>query len=117
MKAFDAREGTTSLSLAKTRSERIMRDSQDQVETSQIRSLQLFGAIESKPTTLTQWDKGLMYLNAKINGKVTQAIVDTGASHNFINVEEAKRLGLKLDKGQGLMKTVNTKAKPIDGMA
>ncbi|GMP96669.1 hypothetical protein CsSME_00045206 [Camellia sinensis var. sinensis] len=50
-------------------------------------------------------------------GRRPRVMVDTGASHNFIKAEEAKRLGLKLDKGQGWMKTVNTKAKPVDGMA
>ncbi|GMP83401.1 hypothetical protein CsSME_00037327 [Camellia sinensis var. sinensis] len=82
-----------------------------------IRSLQLLGAIELKPSTLSQGDKCLMYVDAKINGKANQVMVDTDASHNFIKAEKAKRLGLKLDKGQGLMKTVNTKAKPVDGMA
>lgn len=58
-----------------------------------------------------------MYVDAKINGKLIQVMVDTGALYNFIKVEEAKRLGLKLDKGQGLIKIVNTKAKAVDGMA
>ncbi|CAL5345953.1 unnamed protein product [Camellia sinensis] len=80
-------------------------------------SLQLLGAIEAKPTASTHGDKGLMYVEGKINGKAAQVMVDTGASHNFIKAEEAKRLGLRLDRGQALMKTVNAKAKPVDGMA
>ncbi|GMP54245.1 hypothetical protein CsSME_00019471 [Camellia sinensis var. sinensis] len=97
MKASDARRDTANLPLAKR--------------------AKLLYVIESKPTTLTQWDKGFMYMDAKINGKATQVMVVTDASHNFIKPEEAKRLGLKLDKDQGLIKTVNTKAKLVDGMA
>ena len=58
-----------------------------------------------------------MYKDDKVDGEATQVMVDTGASHNFINAEEAKRVGLNLDGVQGLMKVVNTKVKPTDGMA
>ncbi|CAL5372637.1 unnamed protein product [Camellia sinensis] len=94
-----------------------MLEKQEKEEQACMGSLQLLGAIEAKPTASTQWDKGLMYVDGKINGKATQVMVDTGASHNFIKAEEAKRLGLRLDRGQALMKTVNTKAKPVEGLA
>ncbi|KAF3434274.1 hypothetical protein FNV43_RR25377 [Rhamnella rubrinervis] len=55
-----------------------------------------------------------MYVAAHINNKDAQAMVDTGASHNFIKREEAMRLGLKLEKGQGRLKTMNTEARPLD---
>ena len=89
-------------------------EEQEREEQSCMGSLQL---LEAKPTASTQGDKGLMYVEGKINGKAAQVMVDTGASHNFIKAEEAKRLGLRLDRGQALMKTVNAKAKPVDGMA
>ena len=42
---------------------------------------------------------------------------DTGASHNFMNVHEAKRLGLKFANDQGTVKAVNSEAKAIEGVA
>nr|CAD1833663.1 unnamed protein product [Ananas comosus var. bracteatus] len=40
----------------------------------------------------------LMYVDIKLNGKTTKAMVDTGATHNFIATGEAERLGLTLSK-------------------
>ena len=44
-----------------------------------------------------------MYVDVSINGKPTRAMVDTGATHNFISDREAKRLGLKLVKDSSRM--------------
>ncbi|KAH9706417.1 Endonuclease [Citrus sinensis] len=45
-----------------------------------------------------------MYVNATVNGRAVRALLDTGATHNFISKEEAKRLGLKVTKDGGTMK-------------
>ena len=37
-----------------------------------------------------------MYVDIELNDQITHAIVDTGATHNFITDREAKRLGLIL---------------------
>ncbi|GFZ20935.1 hypothetical protein Acr_29g0000970 [Actinidia rufa] len=58
-----------------------------------------------------------MYVKAKVRGFNTRALIDTGASHNFIEVKEAKQLGLQLKKEQGGIKVVNTEARPICGVA
>ncbi|GMQ02705.1 hypothetical protein CsSME_00048810 [Camellia sinensis var. sinensis] len=89
-------------------------EEQEREEQSCMGSLQL---LEAKPTASTQGDKGLMYVEGKVDGEATQVMVDTGASHHFINTEEAKRVGPNLDGGQGLMKVENTKAKPVEGLA
>ena len=57
-----------------------------------------------------------MYVEAYINGKRTQALVDTGATHNFMKYAEAVRLDLKVEKGIGYLKTVNAAIKPLDGV-
>ncbi|KAK2969168.1 hypothetical protein RJ640_009927 [Escallonia rubra] len=65
----------------------------------------------------TSTSKGLLYVEAKLNGKPTQVMVDTRATHNFVTMEEAKRLGLKVVGGGGWLKFVNTNAKPLQGTA
>ncbi|KAL4199179.1 hypothetical protein AMTRI_Chr03g49890 [Amborella trichopoda] len=45
------------------------------------------------------------------------AMVDTGATHNFISGDEAKRLGLHLEKDSSRLKAVNSEAKPLLGVA
>ncbi|KAK3025227.1 hypothetical protein RJ639_044575 [Escallonia herrerae] len=42
--------------------------------------------------------KGLMYVDIKVNGKAIRAMVDTGATHNYIFSTEVERLGLTLEK-------------------
>ena len=42
-----------------------------------------------------------MYVSAKINSQSVRALLDTGATHNFVSVDEAKRLGLKATKEGG----------------
>ena len=57
----------------------------------------------------------VMYMSASINGQAVRALLDTGATHNFISEDEAKRLGLKVTKEGGTMKAVNSLTKPIVG--
>ncbi|KAH9648926.1 hypothetical protein KPL70_025791 [Citrus sinensis] len=57
------------------------------------------------------------YVSASINGQAVCALLDTGATHNFISEDEAKRLGLKVTKERGTMKAVNSPTKPIAGTA
>ncbi|XP_074306428.1 DNA damage-inducible protein 1-like [Silene latifolia] len=59
----------------------------------------------------------LMYVEINVNGKATRAMIDTRASHNFVTPDEAKRLGMKLNREGGSMKAVNSKALPIQGVA
>ena len=76
-------------------------------------NLQCLGALKSQlPTPAKKW---LMYVSTSINGHPVRALLDTGAMHNFISENEAKRLGLKVTKERGTMKAVNSPAKPIAG--
>ncbi|KAL5816504.1 hypothetical protein ACOSQ3_024882 [Xanthoceras sorbifolium] len=58
-----------------------------------------------------------MYLDVRINGKATQIMVDTGAINSFASKEEAKRLGLKIAKETEWLKAVNSKVRPLIGIA
>ena len=57
-------------------------------------SLQLLNSLKAKPVPRTPQSKGLMYVKALINGKATKALVDIGATHNFVSDDETKRLEL-----------------------
>ncbi|XP_057754711.1 uncharacterized protein LOC130974013 [Arachis stenosperma] len=61
--------------------------------------------------------KGLMYVKAFINRKPIIAMIDTGATHNFITPDEASMLGLKITEKNGWFKPVNTKGEPLKGVA
>ncbi|GAA0149796.1 hypothetical protein LIER_08883 [Lithospermum erythrorhizon] len=60
---------------------------------------------------------GLVYVEAKVNGGTTTALVDTSATHNFISLEEARRLRIRYTKETGWIKVVNSAAQPIFGVA
>ena len=56
-------------------------------------------------------------MSAKINSQSVRALLDTGATHNFMFVDEAKCLGLKTTREESTMKAVTSPAKPIVGIA
>ena len=58
-----------------------------------------------------------MYVEAKVNGMSTKAMIDTGATHKFVSKEEARRLKLQTSKEAGWLKAVNFAAKPSQGVA
>ncbi|KAK3009602.1 hypothetical protein RJ639_013103 [Escallonia herrerae] len=61
--------------------------------------------------------KGLMYVDIKVNRKAIRAMVDTGATHNYISSTEVERLGLTLKNGCGRVKAINSAAQPVTGIA
>ncbi|KAE8681498.1 Detected protein of unknown function [Hibiscus syriacus] len=77
-------------------------DTESQVE---MGSLQVLNALKAKSLTLSL-SNGLIYVEAVINEKLTRAMVDMGASHNFVSKDEANRLGLKYSMSKGWLKTV-----------
>ncbi|KAK2970689.1 hypothetical protein RJ640_014157 [Escallonia rubra] len=91
-------------------------------ETVHIGSIQVLNALQKKnvpqvPTGEGQASKseGLLYMEAKLNGKPAHVLMDTGVTHNFITMGEAERLGLNVVDGGGWLKTVNVEAKPLQG--
>ena len=59
----------------------------------------------------------LIHLKMKTKEKCVMAMVDTTATHIFIDVNSTKKLGLKLTKSSSYVKTMNAKAQAIMGMA
>ncbi|KAL0336593.1 UNVERIFIED_CONTAM: hypothetical protein Sradi_4871200 [Sesamum radiatum] len=61
--------------------------------------------------------KGLMYVRVQINGKAVMAMLDSGATHNFVADREIQKLGLTLAQHSSSIKAVNSEMKPIQGVA
>uniref|UniRef100_A0A803KUA4 Uncharacterized protein n=1 Tax=Chenopodium quinoa TaxID=63459 RepID=A0A803KUA4_CHEQI len=55
----------------------------------------------------------LVFVNGEVNGCYARLLVDSGASHNFLSLREAKDLGIKFTKGGGEMKVVNAESTPL----
>ena len=73
---------------------------------------QLLNAMRAKAT-----HRGLMYDELLTGGQKIVALVDNGATHNFVSTKEAARLGLKLVKDDNKLKFVNSQAQETHGMA
>ena len=78
-----------------------------------VNPLQLLNVINGE--TLVQ--KSLRYVHVVVNGVQVKALVDSGATHNFVTTRETTRLGLKLEEDTSWIKAVNSKAQKIQGVA
>ncbi|RVW30894.1 Transposon Tf2-12 polyprotein [Vitis vinifera] len=78
-----------------------------------VNPLQLLNVIHGE----TPVQKSLMHIHAIVNGVQVKALVDSGATHNFVATKEAARLGLKLEEDTSRIKAVNNKAQKIQGVA
>uniref|UniRef100_A0A803N774 Aspartic peptidase DDI1-type domain-containing protein n=1 Tax=Chenopodium quinoa TaxID=63459 RepID=A0A803N774_CHEQI len=54
-----------------------------------------------------------MFVDTLVNGRASKALMDCGASHNFITEKEATKLGIKYTKEPGKSTIVNTSPVPI----
>ena len=68
-------------------------------------------------TGKTIQSKGLLYVEAFVNSKGVRAMVDSGATNNFVALREVERLGLTIAECSSRLKAVNSQAKPINGSA
>ena len=51
------------------------------------------------------------------NFKTLEGMLDSGATHNFVADRMVQRLSLKVSKCPSKIKTINSKAKPVLGIA
>ena len=58
-----------------------------------------------------------MHVQVLVNEIRVKAMIDNGATHNFVATSEASRLGLKLVDDDSQIKVVNSKAQRIQGIA
>ena len=73
----------------------------------QVGLLQLLSTLKAKLMLRTPQSKGLMYVEVLVNGKATKALVDIGATHNFVSEDKTKRLELQASKEGGWFKAVD----------
>ena len=74
--------------------------------------LQLLNVIRAEVT-----HKGLMYVELLTDGQKIVALVDSGATNNFVSTKEVARLGLKLARNDSKLKAMNSQAQETHGMA
>ncbi|KAF2282502.1 hypothetical protein GH714_044065 [Hevea brasiliensis] len=79
-------------------------------------SLQL-SALKVQEKGTVNVEKGRPFVQIEVGGQKLRALLDTGASHNFLTVEEAKRLGIPYEKEMGWLKAVNSTPNLIHGVA
>ncbi|KAK4428349.1 hypothetical protein Salat_1134500 [Sesamum alatum] len=89
-------------------------DEDDEGGSTRVNPLQLLSALQEKPLPK---HKGLMYVQVQLNDKEVMAMVDIGATHNFVADRETQMLGLTLTQHSSRLKAVNSEAKPIRGIA
>ena len=96
-------------------------------------ALQMLNALKGSAAGNSSVSKELMYLDVVVNGRATKAMVDTGATHNFVSQEEAFRdregmpftaIVQEIEKERPSIRekgepheAVNSEAKPILGVA
>ncbi|XP_022985147.1 uncharacterized protein LOC111483236 [Cucurbita maxima] len=80
--------------------------------------LKFLSALQRKVEPKEIVEKGLMFVDATINSRPSRStLIDSGATHNFIANQEARRLGLTIGKDLRKMKDVNSEALPIVGVS
>jgi hypothetical protein len=74
----------------------------EQEENPSVSVLQVLGVVVEAQPTITQDPDvtKLSYVQEEINGKMTLAMVDSGATHNFMREDIAQRLGLQFEQAQ-----------------
>ena len=92
------------------------RETEQEGDDTHMGSMQLLNSLKAKQAKKQPQSKGLMYVEAKVNGMSTKAMIDTGATHNFVSEEVARRLKLQTSKEAGWIKAVNSAAKPSQGV-
>nr|XP_009779696.1 PREDICTED: uncharacterized protein LOC104228850 [Nicotiana sylvestris] len=75
------------------------------------------GKKKADDETPLKHERTLMFVEMKVNGKPIRAMVDTGATHNYLASTQVERLGLVVGKGRGRVKAINSPPQPVGGIA
>ena len=88
------------------------RGQSDEEISSKVNHLQLLNALSAGGNS-----KGLSFVQVEMNGNGVEAMLDTGATHNFFDESMVQQLGLKVSKCPNKIKAINSEAKPVSGIA
>ena len=93
-------------------------DKREDQDNPRMGALKFLSALQRKVDPKEIIEKGLMFVDATINSRPSKStLIDSGATHNFIADQEARRLGLTIEKNPEKMKVVNFEALPIVGVS
>ena len=67
-----------------------MIEEKEKEDNAHVGSLQLLNTLKAKLVPTTPQSRGLMCVEALVNGNATKALVDAGAIHNFVSEDETK---------------------------
>lgn len=90
-----------------------LQDGDDSDVQMRINPMQLLGAIQGHE----QVNSGLTYIEVLVNGVLVLAMVDTGATNNFVLDRMVKKLKLVLRENTTRMKAVNSEPMRVDEVA
>ncbi|KAI4372433.1 hypothetical protein MLD38_010665 [Melastoma candidum] len=76
-------------------------------ESSKMGSLQFLIAANAKLGVPKTEDVGRLFVEVKVDSNTVNALLDTGANHNFLEANEADRIGIKYVKERGWLMAVN----------
>ncbi|KAK4422089.1 hypothetical protein Salat_2159900 [Sesamum alatum] len=85
-------------------------DDADEGRSTRVNPLPMLGALQKKPLPK---QKGLLYVWVNVNENVVMAMVDTGATHNFVASREVQKMGLTLAEHSSRIKAVNSEQSPF----
>ena len=95
-----------------------MLDKKEDQDNSRMGALKFLSALQRKVDPKEIIEKGLMFVDATINSRPSKStLIDSEVTHNFIADQEARRLGLTIEKDPGKMKAINAEALPIVGVS
>lgn len=75
----------------------------------------MLNATKATPPTVKECNGGSMFIEVLVGSKKIKTLVDSRATHSFIQIETAKKLNITYKKTSEALKTVNTSVKPIIG--
>ena len=84
------------------------RGQSDEIVPSRVNPLQLLNALSTGGNS-----KGLSYVHVEMNENGAETMLDTSATHNFVDESIVQRLDLKVSKCSSKIKAINSEAKPV----